>query len=244
MSSQNANPNGPYPGRQIFVGTTPKGDPCFAYLVTGRNKESRERKAKKMGNIVRIMPSNKDTPFDPLRHYIAVKYDNAIGLATITNGIQTEAIYEAYRLSINLHGQQPIRVPELLHNLLEHAKAEPDSLHTPRIATVITQGNEVPQVVIGTIGLFHGVTDNFYIKPMLRGRLAMVSTYTGNMDCPEPNRHGPNLLSYKCLAENPNELAKHIFGISAAEYQGHDIRVCAVGGVFAKGKWSISIINA
>ena len=39
------NPNGPYPGRQLFLGTTVDGRRAFAYLVTGRSPASPERKA-------------------------------------------------------------------------------------------------------------------------------------------------------------------------------------------------------
>lgn len=37
------NPNGPYPGRQLFLGMTAKGSPAFAYLVTGRTVRPVER---------------------------------------------------------------------------------------------------------------------------------------------------------------------------------------------------------
>ena len=39
------NPNGPYPGRQLFIGMTMSGNPAVVYLVTGRSPASRERKA-------------------------------------------------------------------------------------------------------------------------------------------------------------------------------------------------------
>jgi len=39
------NPNGPYPGRQLFIGMTMNGNPAVVYLVTGRSSASRERKA-------------------------------------------------------------------------------------------------------------------------------------------------------------------------------------------------------
>jgi len=50
------NPSGPYPGRQLFLGLTPAEEPCFAYLVTGRSPESRQRKAIAIENTVRIGP--------------------------------------------------------------------------------------------------------------------------------------------------------------------------------------------
>jgi IMP cyclohydrolase len=32
------NPNGPYPGRQLFIGMTMNGNPAVVYLVTGRSR--------------------------------------------------------------------------------------------------------------------------------------------------------------------------------------------------------------
>ena len=40
-----------------------------------------------------------------------------------------------------------------------------------------------------------------------------------------------------------HELAEHLFDLSAATYNGEDIRVCAVGGICTAGKWSIAFIN-
>ena len=91
------NPNGPYPGRQIFLGITHSRKPAFAYLVTDRSPQSRERKAEPMENSIIIGPIG-NMPYDPLRYYTAVKYDNNIGLVVISNGIQTEAIFETYKL--------------------------------------------------------------------------------------------------------------------------------------------------
>ena len=91
------NPNGPYPGRQLFLGLTKDEKPAFAYLVTGRSPQSRERKAATKENSIIMGPIGK-LPYDPLRHYTAVKYDSSIGLLAVSNGIQTEAIYETYKL--------------------------------------------------------------------------------------------------------------------------------------------------
>ncbi len=241
---ENLNPNGPYPGRQIFAGTTPAGKACFVYLVTGRSQGSRERKAKTIDDVVRIMPSDSNTPFDSLRHYIAVKYDNKLGLAVITNGIQTEAIFEAYRLSINLKGQKIAEAIKLLHDLLNHAGAEPDSIHTPRIAAAITAGIEPPQGVIGSIGEDHGYAYEIFGETgETKGTLSVVSTYVGNMNDPQPNMYSPE--TFECSAETPEEIAKYIFEISAAKNEAEeDIRVCSVAGVFSNGKWKTSIINA
>ena len=54
------NPNGPYPGRQVFLGRTPKGSPAFAYLVTGRSPASRERKGTTVDNSVIMGPTGNE----------------------------------------------------------------------------------------------------------------------------------------------------------------------------------------
>ena len=77
------NPNGPYPGRQVFLGVTEKGNPAFAYLVTGRSPGSRERKATRMEQGIVMGPLG-DAPYDPLLHYTAVKCDDNTGLAAVT----------------------------------------------------------------------------------------------------------------------------------------------------------------
>jgi len=38
------NPNGPYPGRQLFIGMTLSGNPAVVYLVTGRSPASRKER--------------------------------------------------------------------------------------------------------------------------------------------------------------------------------------------------------
>src|SRR5271157_1431843 len=124
------NPNGPYPGRQLFLGMTMTGNPAVAYLVTGRSPASRERKASALDNGIIIGPLGNQS-YDPLRHYTGVKYDNASGVMAVSNGIQTEAIFETYKLLFNTNS---IPAKDFLEKLLDGAGAEPDSYHTPRIA--------------------------------------------------------------------------------------------------------------
>src|ERR1035437_1321508 len=118
------NPNGPYPGRQLFLGLTSDRKPCVVYLVTGRSPESRQRKAIKIDNTVRIVPVE-NVAYDSLRHYTALKYDDSSGIAAVSNGIQTEAIYETYRLMFNVDSAAG---KEYMEKLLDGTNAEPDSL--------------------------------------------------------------------------------------------------------------------
>ncbi len=235
------NPNGPYPGRQLFLGLTASGSPAFAYLVTGRSPQSRERKATPVANSI-IMGPIGNQPYDPLRHYTAIKYDNDIGLSAVSNGIQTEAIFETYKLLFHV-GSAPAR--SYLKKIMDGACAEPDSLNTPRIAGVITNlaGKTKPVFLMG----IKIVDKPAFIWELTFevGTLAGVSTYRGEMESPvafDANGHPAPLV---CDANTPEELADYIYEISAASYKVDDIRVCAIGGVRARDNytWKVSIIN-
>ncbi|MBI2836195.1 MAG: hypothetical protein HYX85_00685 [Chloroflexi bacterium] len=231
------NPSGPYPGRQLFLGLTVDRRPCFAYLVTGRSPESRQRKAVTVENTVRIGPIG-DVPYDPLRHYTAVKYDNGAGIACVSNGIQTEAIFETYRLILNVGA--PL-TKGFMENLLEGAGAEPDSLHTPRIAGVVIENRGNPVLIAG-IKTFIGPAVAHQLAPE-GGCLAGISTYKGDLDNPEPTDPSASLKWLGFTGASPQELAKYLYDLSAAAYKGEDIRVCAVGGVYSGRKWDVAVVN-
>jgi IMP cyclohydrolase len=233
------NPNGPYPGRQIFLGITASGNPAFLYLVTGRSAQSRERKAIPRDNGVIIGPVG-DAPYDPLRHYTAVKYDHDIGLLVVSNGVQSESIFETYKL---LYHVNTAPSKSYLKKIMDGANYEPDSLQTPRISGVITfsagKGGPVFLLSIKTAGR---PAFTWQIKPE-PGTFAGVSTYHGGMEKPRafPADKGPAMLA--CVAEAPEKLAGYLYEISATAYQGDDIRVCAIGGIREESPWNVAIIN-
>jgi len=231
------NPSGPYPGRQMFLGLTVKQEPCFAYLVTGRSAESRQRKAIAIENTVRIGPLG-NIAYDPLRHYTGVKYDNSTGIAVVTNGIQTEAIFETYKLLFNVGTPAS---QDFMAKLMEGANAEPDSLHTPRIAgaIIVNKGNPVFIVGIKT----HNATAAAYKVAPDASHLTGVSVYQGNMDNPEPASPTARLLWIEFKGTTPQDLAKSLYDISAATYKDEDIRVCSVGGIYSGNSWDVAIIN-
>jgi IMP cyclohydrolase len=235
------NPSGPYPGRQIFLGITEKGNPAFGYLVTGRSPQSRERKATPTERGI-IMGPLGNVPYDPLRHYTAVKSDNDIGLMVVSNGIQTEAIYETYKLLFHI-GSAPTK--GYLKKIMDGARYEPDSLKTPRIAGVITSpaGKSVPVYLISIItGDEPAVAWKLQPAP---GTLIGISTYAGNMEKPEAFRIDDGLPVVPFDVETPEEIAGFVYDISAATNQGDDIRVSAIAGVRqANGlTWKTAIIN-
>lgn len=233
------NPNSPYPGRQVFLGLTADVRLCFAYFVSGRSPKSRERKATMVENSV-IMGPIGDEPYDWLRHYAAIKYDCDIGLAVVTNGIQTEAIFETYRL---LYHCDSLPEPDYLKAILNGARSEPDSLHTPRIAGVITNpaGKNDLIYIIG-IKVHDRPADVFKIEPE-PGMLYGIATYRGEMENPAAfdADEGPAKLAF--TGKTPEDLAKYIYEISEASNQGDDIRVCGIGGVRSGNIWKLAIIN-
>jgi len=233
-----ANPSGPYPGRQLFLGLTTAEKPCLAYLVTGRSPESRQRKAIAIENTVRIGPLGNIT-LDPLRfHYTAIKYDNSTGIAVVTNGLQTEALFEAYKLLFDV-GTQATK--DYLEKLMEGANSEPDSLHTPRIAgaIIINKGNPVFILGIKT----HDAAAAAYQATPVAGRIIGISTYKGSFDNPEPTSPTARLSELEFKGSTSHDLAKYLYDISAADYKGEDIRVCALGGIYSGSSWDIAIIN-
>ncbi|MBN2239729.1 MAG: hypothetical protein JW712_08140 [Dehalococcoidales bacterium] len=235
------NPNGPYPGRQIFLGLTETGRPCFAYLVTGRSPKSRERKVTKTEQGLIMGPIGNE-PYDWLRHYTAVKTDNEAGLLTVTNGIQTEAIFEAYRL---LYHTDSVPIPEYLTAIMTGAQYEPDSLHTPRISGVITcKSGETAPVFILSIITDNPPANTWTIEPE-KATLTGIATYTGDMENPAAFDVSGQLPVIENKGNTPEEIADYIYEISAATNQGDDIRVCAIGGVLSPDNktWNMSFIN-
>lgn len=232
------NPNGPYPGRQLFLGLTVSGQPAFIYLVTGRSPQSRERKATPKDNSIIMGPLGK-VPYDWLRHYTAVKYDSDIGLLVVTNGIQTEAIFETYKLLYHT-GSKPDK--SYLKKIMDGANYEPDSLKTPRPAGVITNpaGKSEPVYLISIAT--HEGTGAWQVKPQ-PGVFFGVATYRGDIENPMAYGIIKGPVQMKCDARRPKELAEFIYGISAVSYKGDDIRVCAIGGMRTGNNWKTAIIN-
>jgi IMP cyclohydrolase len=232
------NPIGPYPGRQLFVGVTTAGEPSLAYLVTGRSPESRERKAIEIGHGVAIGPLGA-TEYDPLRHYTALLFDNSSGVAAITNGIQTEAIFETYRL---LHGVNSPPTNAYLELILDGAGSEPDSLHTPRIAGVISNHGAAPAAFVG-IKRHDGPAMVFGV-PMRPGVMTGISTYNGALENPGPFDPAPGLPGLNLTARSAMDTATYLFEASAATNKGQDIRVCTVAAVRSTTGWTVAIVNA
>ena len=70
-----------------------------------------------------------------------------------------------------------------------------------------------------------------------------VSTYHGNMEKPGAFDISKGPSELKVTAKTPQEIANYLYEISAMDYQGDDIRVCAVGGIREGNTWKTALIN-
>jgi IMP cyclohydrolase len=219
---------------------TVSGSPAVAYLVTGRSLASRERKATPLDSSIIIGPIG-NQPYDPLRHYTGLKYDNNNGIITISNGIQTEAIFETYKLLFNTNSPP---AKDFMEKLLDGAQAEPDSFRTPRIVGVVTNGAEGKPVFLVGIKRHDIPAQAFLVEPK-SGTLTGVSTYKGSLESPESFDPSAGLAKLEFKGKTAKELAEYLFDISQATYNGDDIRVCAVGGIRSDDKhtWQVETRN-
>ena len=125
---------------------------------------------------------------------------------------------------------------------MDGAGAEPDSYHTPRIAGIITNSGDktIPVFIVG-IKAYHQPARGTPLKPE-PGKLIGISTYKGSLDNPEAREPATTLPQIDFKGSTAEELAQYLFAISAADYKGNDIRVCAVGVIrSASGTWTPAI---
>jgi len=143
-----------------------------------------------------------------------------------------------YNLLINTSGQPG---KDYLEKIMDGAGAEPDSLHTPRIAGLITRHNNSPLFILGMKG-FNSPARAWQIEPKA-GALTGISTYRGDMEKPEARNPQDALPGLEFKGKSANDLVEYLFSISAAVSKGNDIRVCTVGGILSNSQWEIALKN-
>ena len=81
-----------YPGRGILAGAAPDGRAVFAYFLTGRSENSRNRRLREDGASLRIEFADPSKVEDPsLVFYTPVRA--LADCLIVTNGDQTETIF-------------------------------------------------------------------------------------------------------------------------------------------------------
>ena len=116
----------PYPGRGIIIGLNPDGKKAvFAYFITGRSANSRNRVFEEVDDDLMIKPFDESKVEDPsLIIYYPVKvYDKKI---IITNGDQTDTVHKF------------LKEGKSFQQALATRSFEPDSPNwTPRISGIV-----------------------------------------------------------------------------------------------------------
>ena len=117
----------------------------------------------------------------------------------MTNGIQTEAVYETYKLLFNVESPRGV---DYMEKILDGANAEIDSYYTPRIAGIIVPGEDKSGMAyIAGIKTFGRPAKARKIAPKA-GILEGVSTYKGDLLKPEARDPVAPLSSDRISREN------------------------------------------
>lgn len=116
----------PYPGRGIIIGLNPDGKKAvFAYFITGRSANSRNRVFEEVDDDLMIKPFDESKVEDPslIIYYPVRVYDKKI---IITNGDQTDTVHKF------------LKEGKSFQQALATRSFEPDSPNwTPRISGII-----------------------------------------------------------------------------------------------------------
>ncbi|MCR5610388.1 MAG: IMP cyclohydrolase [Clostridiales bacterium] len=163
-----------YSGRGIILGTTPSGRIAIAYFIMGRSASSRARRFVRDGRDLAIKyTADKDPEHAELIIYSPIRVlGNKI---IVTNGDQTDTVYEALRLGGSFESALKTRC------------FEPDPPHfTARISGMVTTENGVPSYELSVLkaGDDEGKTcvRSFFMYEKQEGVGHFIHTYMGGTD--------------------------------------------------------------
>jgi IMP cyclohydrolase len=186
-----------YPGRGIFIGTAPDGESGFiVYFIMGRSENSRNR-------IFVQEPDGtiKTRAFDPAKLsdptlviYNAVRYDYDWQTAAVTNGAQTDAVFN--------HGG-------FMSHTLSKWDYEPDDLCTPRISSLIFPDEFAMSILKASNGAGSKSVRYYFNYPRIAGEGRFISTYDGSAAAPKAFPGEP--LRVSVVTNDLNELADGIW---------------------------------
>ena len=163
-----------YSGRGIILGTTPSGKVAVAYFIMGRSASSRARVFERKGDeLVIKYTADKAPEHGELIIYSPIRL---IGNHVIvTNGDQTDTVYEGLRLGGSFE------------SALQTRCFEPDPPHfTARISGLVTIENGVPSYELSVLkaGDPEGRTcvRNFFRYENAQGLAHYIHTYMGGSE--------------------------------------------------------------
>ena len=160
-----------YPGRGIAVGTTPSGKTAFAYFIMGRSVNSRNRVFVKSADGITIYPFDETKVKDPsLIIYSPVRRFG--DMLIVTNGDQTDTIYEGFEKGISFADSLKTRT------------FEPDAPNfTPRISAVINGDGTYSMSILKCVDPASGAAARYtFDYEPVPGRGRFIHTYAGDGD--------------------------------------------------------------
>lgn len=228
----------PYPGRGIILGLTPDGKQAvLAYFIMGRSENSRNRVFVSKGIELRTKAHDPAKLADPsLVIYTALRQWGKHII--ITNGDQTESIYEGFYQSNSFEES------------LRTRKYEPDAPnYTPRISGLLTieRGKLSYKLSILKKGAGEDCQRFFYEYDEPRpGQGHIIHTYLGDGSplpsfCGEPvglpTNNDIEAFTQELWAalDAENRVALHVRYIDLEEYRGHSRTLDRFGGNGAGG---------
>jgi hypothetical protein len=162
-----------YSGRGIILGSTPSGKAAVAYFIMGRSASSRARRFERNGDDLAIKYlASKDPEHPELILYSPIRmYKNML---IVTNGDQTDTVYEGLRLGGSFESALSTRC------------FEPDPPHfTARISGLVTFGGR-PSYELSVLkaGDPEGKTcvRSFFKYEEQKGTGHFIHTYMGGTD--------------------------------------------------------------
>lgn len=160
-----------YPGRGMVIGETPDGKNYVqVYWIMGRSSNSRNRVFELDGNFVRTKAFDESKLEDPsLIIYYPVK--SIGGYHIVTNGDQTDTLYDYYKIG------------KTFENALNIRKFEPDEPNfTPRISGVVNLTEKNPMYSLSILKSADGcpeycIRSYFHYNNFMKGFGHCIHTY-------------------------------------------------------------------
>ena len=158
-----------YPGRGIIIGCTPTGRAAVAYFIMGRSASSRARRFERSGDDLVIKNIGGDPEHPELILYSPLRVLG--GTTIVTNGDQTDTVYEALRLGGSFESALMTRA------------FEPDPPHyTSRVSGIVTEGGYALSILKAGDPEGRTCERQFFRYEPVPGEGRLIHTYRGTED--------------------------------------------------------------
>lgn len=160
-----------YPGRGIVLRRPAAGELEWLYFLTGRSDASKARRFALRDGSLTVAPLDPGTDHDDLRHYPCVTTVAAGGGDRLVIGNGDHVAQLAHALAGGA----------ALVDAVAPIEPEPDALHTPRIAAVVSADDVWIAAVLRSAGATERRVEQIHLTP---GGALVLHTYAGSIDEP------------------------------------------------------------